>query len=37
MFCLSKGMCAPVGSMLAGSKQFIDRARKNRKLLGGGM
>ena len=37
MFCLSKGMCAPVGSMLAGSRQFIDRARKNRKLLGGGM
>lgn len=37
MFCLSKGLCAPVGSMLAGSKQFIDRARKNRKLLGGGM
>lgn len=37
MFCLSKGLCAPVGSILAGSKQFIDRARKNRKLLGGGM
>ena len=37
MFCLSKGMCAPVGSMLAGSRQFIERARKNRKLLGGGM
>lgn len=37
MFCLSKGMCAPVGSMLAGSKIFIDKARKNRKLLGGGM
>jgi threonine aldolase len=37
MFCLSKGLCAPVGSMLAGSKQFIDKARKNRKLLGGGM
>lgn len=37
MFCLSKGMCAPVGSMLAGSRQFIDKARKNRKLLGGGM
>jgi len=36
-FCLSKGLCAPVGSVLAGSKQFIDRARKNRKLLGGGM
>lgn len=37
MFCLSKGMCAPVGSILAGSRKFIDRARKNRKLLGGGM
>lgn len=37
MFCLSKGLCAPVGSMLAGSKAFINKARKNRKLLGGGM
>jgi threonine aldolase len=37
MFCLSKGLCAPVGSILAGPKDFIDRARKNRKLLGGGM
>lgn len=37
MFCLSKGLCAPIGSMLAGKKSFIDRARKNRKLLGGGM
>jgi len=37
MFCLSKGLSAPVGSMLAGSKEFIKRARKNRKLLGGGM
>lgn len=37
MFCLSKGLCAPVGSILAGSKSFIDRARKNRKLVGGGM
>lgn len=36
-FCLSKGLCAPVGSIVAGSKVFIDRARKNRKLLGGGM
>lgn len=35
--CLSKGLCAPVGSVLVGSKAFIDRARKNRKLLGGGM
>ncbi len=37
MFCLSKGLCAPVGSIVAGSKDFINRARKNRKLLGGGM
>ncbi len=37
MFCLSKGLCAPVGSMLAGSKTFVDKARKNRKILGGGM
>ncbi len=37
MFCLSKGLCAPVGSMLCGSKEFIARARKNRKMLGGGM
>lgn len=37
MFCLSKGLCAPVGSILAGSAEFIARARKMRKLLGGGM
>jgi len=37
MFCLSKGLCSPVGSMLVGSKDFIEKARKNRKLLGGGM
>ena len=37
MFCLSKGLCAPVGSMLVGSKSFIRRAKKFRKLLGGGM
>jgi len=37
MFCLSKGLAAPVGSMLVGSRAFIDRARKNRKMLGGGM
>lgn len=37
MFCLSKGLCAPVGSILAGSKYFIQRARKGRKLMGGGM
>ncbi|MHA2620158.1 MAG: GntG family PLP-dependent aldolase [bacterium JZ-2024 1] len=37
MFCLSKGLCAPVGSILAGSAPFIARARKLRRLLGGGM
>jgi threonine aldolase len=37
MFCLSKGLCAPVGSMLVGNKTFIERARKNRKLMGGGL
>jgi threonine aldolase len=37
MFCLSKGLSAPVGSLLVGSKEFIRRARRHRKLLGGGM
>ncbi len=37
MVCLSKGLCAPVGSVLCGSKEFIEKARRNRKLLGGGM
>jgi threonine aldolase len=37
MFCLSKGLCAPVGSIVAGSKSFIAKAKKNRKLIGGGM
>jgi threonine aldolase len=37
MFCLSKGLGAPVGSMLVGSRDFIDKARIARKLLGGGM
>jgi threonine aldolase len=37
MFCLSKGLCAPVGSLLAGSKEFIDAARLKRKIMGGGM
>lgn len=37
MFCLSKGLAAPVGSILAGSQKFIDRARHIRKMLGGGM
>jgi threonine aldolase len=35
--CFSKGLGAPVGSALAGSKEFITRARRVRKLLGGGM
>ncbi|RXI98653.1 low-specificity L-threonine aldolase [Anaerobacillus alkaliphilus] len=35
--CLSKGLGAPVGSILAGSKEFIDKARKWRKRLGGGL
>jgi threonine aldolase len=37
MFCLSKGLGAPVGSMLVGSKSFIEKARAYRKALGGGM
>ena len=37
MFCLSKGLGAPVGSMLAGSRDFIGQARVYRKALGGGM
>jgi threonine aldolase len=37
MFCLSKGLGAPVGSMLVGSKQAIEEARIHRKALGGGM
>jgi len=36
-FCLSKALCAPVGSVLCGSGEFIHRARKLRKQLGGGM
>jgi threonine aldolase len=37
MFCLSKGLAAPVGSVLAGDAAFVARARRARKLLGGGM
>jgi threonine aldolase len=37
MFCLSKGLSAPAGSMLAGPREFIDYARRVRKALGGGM
>jgi threonine aldolase len=36
-FCLSKGLCAPVGSVLCGSQAFIAEARRWRKHLGGGM
>jgi threonine aldolase len=37
MVCLSKGLAAPVGSILAGTSSFIEKARKKRKLLGGGL
>ena len=37
MFCLSKGLCCPVGSIIVGDQEFIEKARKTRKLLGGGM
>ena len=37
MFCLSKGLCCPVGSLLVGTHDFISRAREIRKVLGGGM
>jgi threonine aldolase len=37
MLCLSKGLCAPVGSMLCGSKEFIAEAVRYRKQVGGGM
>jgi threonine aldolase len=37
MFCLSKGLGAPVGSLLAGNGDFIERARASRQVLGGGM
>jgi threonine aldolase len=37
MFCLSKGLCAPVGSLLCGSTDFIAEARRARKVVGGGM
>ena len=37
MFCLSKGLAAPIGSLVVGSSEFIERARKNRKMIGGGM
>lgn len=37
MFCLSKGLVSPIGSMLVGTEKFIARARHLRKMLGGGM
>ncbi len=37
MFCLSKGLCAPVGSLLVGGSDFIAEARRARKVVGGGM
>jgi threonine aldolase len=37
MFCLSKGLCAPIGSMLVGSEELMAQARLYRKALGGGM
>ena len=37
MFCLSKGLSAPVGSLVCGDRNFIQRARKFRKMVGGGM
>ncbi len=36
-FCLSKGLGAPIGSVLCGTHEFVDRARRWRKILGGGM
>ena len=37
MFCLSKGLSCPVGSVVVGTTEFIEKARKVRKVLGGGM
>ncbi|MFH1560416.1 MAG: low-specificity L-threonine aldolase [Chloroflexota bacterium] len=37
MFCFSKGLCCPVGSIISGSKEFIQGARRARNTLGGGM
>jgi threonine aldolase len=36
-FCISKGLAAPVGSVICGSAEFVERARRWRKMLGGGM
>lgn len=35
--CLSKGLCSPIGTVLVGSKSFIESARRKRKIMGGGM
>jgi threonine aldolase len=37
MFCLSKGLSCPIGSLVVGSREFIEKARRARKVLGGGM
>jgi threonine aldolase len=37
MFCLSKGLACPIGSMVVGTREFVARARRGRKLVGGGM
>ena len=37
MFCLSKGLSAPIGSLAVGDREFVDSARRYRKMLGGGM
>ncbi|GMO45420.1 MAG: low-specificity L-threonine aldolase [Termitinemataceae bacterium] len=37
MVCISKGLCAPVGSLLVGTKSFVEAARLKRKILGGGL
>lgn len=37
MFCLSKGLCCPVGSLVVGTPEFIEHCRRARKVLGGGM
>ena len=37
MLCLSKGLSAPVGSLVCGSSEFVEKARKARKMVGGGM
>lgn len=36
-FCLSKGLCCPVGAMIVGTREFVEKVRRVRKMLGGGM